>query len=75
MIDPQTQANKFIKNMGKDHSEGIEIVKANDANIMKVMELSVQFGRWVLIENVSTELDPSLEPILQQQVVKSGSGF
>jgi len=50
--------------MGKDHTEGIEIVKANDTNIMKVMELSVQFGRWVLIENVSTELDPSLEPIL-----------
>lgn len=41
MIDPQTQANKFIKNMGKDHQEGIEIVKANDPTIMKVMELSV----------------------------------
>jgi len=28
------------------------------------MELSVQFGRWVLMENVGIELDPSLEPIL-----------
>ena len=64
MIDPQTQANKYIKNMGRDHQEGIEIVKANDSNLMKVMELSVQFGRWVLIENVGKELDPSLEPIL-----------
>lgn len=39
-------------------------MKANDPTIMKVMELSVQFGRWVLIENVGTDLDPSLEPIL-----------
>ncbi|KAL4427402.1 hypothetical protein ABPG74_009674 [Tetrahymena malaccensis] len=75
MIDPQTQANKYIKNMGKDHLEGIEIVKANEATIMKTMELAVQFGRWVLIENVGTDLDPSLEPILQQQVVKQGSGY
>lgn len=41
MIDPQTQANKYIKNMGKDHNEGIEIIKANDSTLMKVMELSV----------------------------------
>lgn len=44
--------------------EGIEIVKANETTIMKTMELAVQFGRWVLIENVGTDLDPSLEPIL-----------
>jgi dynein heavy chain len=41
MIDPQTQANKYIKNMGKDHAEGIEIMKVNDPNLMKTMELSV----------------------------------
>lgn len=40
-------------------------MKANDPNLMKIMELSVQFGRWVLMENVGIELDPSLEPILQ----------
>ena len=40
-------------------------MKANDPNLMKVMELAVQFGRWVLMENVGIELDPSLEPILQ----------
>lgn len=64
MIDPQTQANKYIKNLGKEHSEGIEIMKVNDSNLMKQMELAVQFGRWVLLENVGIDLDPSLEPIL-----------
>ena len=65
MIDPQNQANKFVKNLGKDHPEGIEIMKVNDPNLMKQMELSVQFGRWVLLENVGIDIDPSLEPILQ----------
>ena len=42
---------------------------------MRSLELSVQFGRWVLLENVGRELDPSLEPILTQQVTKTGSSY
>lgn len=53
-----------MKNLGKEHTEGIEIIKANDPNLMKNMEVSVQFGKWVLLENVGMDLDPSLEPIL-----------
>ena len=75
MIDPQTQANKVIKNLGKDHEEGIEVMKANDPFLMRTMELAVQFGRWVLIENVGIELDQALEPIIQQQVTKQGSSM
>ena len=41
MIDPQTQANKFIKNMGKDHTEGLEILKTTDPNMMRAIELSI----------------------------------
>lgn len=41
-------------------------MKINDPNLMKLMELAVQFGRWMLLENVGIDIDPSLEPILQQ---------
>jgi len=27
MIDPQNQANKFIKNLGASHEEGLDVVK------------------------------------------------
>lgn len=41
---------------------------------MKTLELAIQNGKWFLLENVGTELDQSLEPILNQQIVKaSGS--
>lgn len=70
MIDPQNQANKYIKNMGKDQPEGIDQIKASDMNLMRTLELAIQFGKWVLLENVGQNLDPSLEPILQQQVIK-----
>lgn len=65
MIDPQTQANKYIKNMGKEyHEEGIDVVKMSDSNIMRTLEIAIQHGKWVLVENVGKELDPSLDPIL-----------
>jgi len=75
MIDPQTQANKFIKNLGKDHSEGLDVLKASDPNILKTIELSIQFGKWVLIENVGIELDPALDPIITRQVYKQGGSL
>jgi dynein heavy chain len=39
---------------------------------MKALERSIQSGNWFLVENVSEELDPSLEPILLKQIDKSG---
>jgi dynein heavy chain len=75
MIDPQSQANKYIKNLGKDHPEGIDIMKVSDPNLMRTLEMAIQFGKWVLLESVGVNLDPSLEPILLQQVVKQGSSY
>ena len=72
MIDPQTQANKFVKNLGRDNESGFQIQKASDGNLLKQIEYAIQYGRWILIENVGTELDPALEPVLLQQTFKQG---
>lgn len=45
MIDPQTQANKFIKNMGKDHAEGLDVLKISSNQLMRTLELAIQFGK------------------------------
>lgn len=75
MIDPQSQANKFIKNLGSKHEEGINVVKTTEPNLMRTIELAIQFGKWVLLEGVGKDLDPSLEPVLLQKVVKTGSSY
>ena len=41
---------------------------------MRALESAVQFGQPVLLENVGEELDPSLEPLLLQQVFKQAGG-
>ncbi|KAF4673078.1 Dynein heavy chain 1, axonemal [Perkinsus chesapeaki] len=75
MIDPQRQANKFIKTMGNSIDNGMDICKLSDANLLRTMELAIQFGKWVILENIGEELDPALEPILLQQKSKDGSGY
>lgn len=42
---------------------------------MRTIELAIQFGKWVLLEGVGKDLDPSLEPVLMQKVVKSGTSY
>jgi dynein heavy chain len=72
-IDPQGQANRFIKNLGKNPAaaeNGLEVVKMSDKNFLRALENGVRFGRWVLLENIGEELDAALEPILLQQKFK-----
>lgn len=70
MIDPQGQANKWVKNMEKDND--LQIIKLTDPNYLRTLENAIQFGQPVLLENVGEELDPSLEPVLLKQVFKQG---
>ena len=65
-IDPQRQANNFIKKWGKENEEGFIATKENDPKLIQALEQSIQFGRWMLLENIGLELDPVLEPVLTQ---------
>lgn len=48
------------------------VMKMNNANFIRSLENSVQFGTPLLLENVGEELDPVLEPLLLKQVYKQG---
>lgn len=65
-IDPQGQANKWIKNMEKEN--GLDIIKLSDKDFLRSLENAIRFGKPCLLENVGTELDPALEPVLLKQV-------
>ncbi|XP_069052852.1 dynein axonemal heavy chain 7 isoform X2 [Lepisosteus oculatus] len=70
MIDPQGQANKWVKNMEKANS--LHIIKLSDSDFVRTLENCIQFGTPVLLENVGEELDPILEPLLLKQTFKQG---
>nr|XP_021527285.1 dynein heavy chain 12, axonemal [Aotus nancymaae] len=70
MIDPQGQANKWIKNSEKENQ--LSVIKLSDSDYMRTLENCIQFGNPLLLENVGEELDPSLEPLLLRQTFKQG---
>uniref|UniRef100_H2ZME5 AAA+ ATPase domain-containing protein n=1 Tax=Ciona savignyi TaxID=51511 RepID=H2ZME5_CIOSA len=68
MIDPQGQANKWIKNMEKDNK--IAALKLSDPTYIRSMENCIQFGYPVLLENIGEEIDAILETVLLKQTYK-----
>ncbi|KAK7495478.1 hypothetical protein BaRGS_00013176, partial [Batillaria attramentaria] len=68
MIDPQAQANKWIKNMEKVNK--LEVIKFSDPNYIRSLENCLQFGNPCLLENIGEELDPILDSILLKQTFK-----
>ncbi|NXM23807.1 DYH7 protein, partial [Oxyruncus cristatus] len=70
MIDPQGQANKWVKNFEKENR--LNVIKISDTDYMRTVENCIQFGTPLLLENVGEELDPSLEPLLLKQTFKQG---
>lgn len=69
MIDPENQANKWVKNMEKESA--INVIRLSQRDYMRILENAIQFGQPVLLENVNEELDAVLEPLLLKQTFKS----
>jgi dynein heavy chain len=61
-IDPQGQANKWLKLMEKQR--GLKILKFSQGNYLKFLESSIRMGNPVLIENIYEDMDPAIEPLL-----------
>ena len=74
-IDPQGQANRWLKNMGKDKNmapNGLDARRMTEKKFLQGLENGIRFGKWIMIENVLEALDAALEPVLLQQVFKQG---
>ncbi|KAL2653371.1 hypothetical protein R1flu_021499 [Riccia fluitans] len=73
LIDPQGQANKWIKTMHKKNN--LQVMKLSDGDFVRKLENCITFGYPLLLENVMEELDPTLEPLLARAVFKSAGSL
>ena len=64
MIDPQGQANRWIKKTEKQNH--LQVTKMNNANLLRVFENNIRNGTPVLIEDISEFIDPSIENVLSK---------
>ncbi|XP_014284130.1 dynein axonemal heavy chain 7 isoform X1 [Halyomorpha halys] len=73
MIDPQGQANKWVKNMEKSNNLGV--IRLAQTDYVRLLENAIQFGQPMLLENIGEELDALLEPLLLKQTFKAGGAL
>ena len=69
MIDPQSQANKWIKNL--ENPNNLSVLKLSDMDFMRNIKRCIQFGQPALIENIREEMDVSLQSLLEKQTFKN----
>ncbi|KAI5607103.1 dynein heavy chain 1, axonemal, partial [Silurus asotus] len=68
-IDPQGQANKWIKTMASAKYH-LCCHTSLDRDFLRSLENAIRFGKPCLLENVGEELDPALDPVLMRQTFK-----
>lgn len=68
MIDPQGQANSWIKRMERDNK--LSTIKLSQGDYLRKLESAIRVGLPVLLENVEEQLEPSIDPVLLKQVFK-----
>ena len=71
MIDPQMQANKWIRK--KEELNNVLITTMRDGNLLRALENCIRLGRPLLIEDVGEQIEPALEPVLQKATFKNGA--
>lgn len=69
-IDPQEQANIWIKRMEK--SNRLQVIKFSQGNYMKILENCLEHGYPALIENILEDIEAPLDPILKMNTFKMG---
>lgn len=74
MIDPQVQANNWIKNM---EDKNLIIMRQNKPFKQLYFQLqnAMTLGYPILLENLSENVDSFFEPVLQKKLVKSGGSW
>ena len=70
MIDPQGQANRWIRNM---EGTKLRIIDLKMPGFLREVENAVQYGFPVLLQDILEEIDPALEPVLSKSILKIGN--
>jgi len=78
MIDPQGQANRWIKSREKARiaeNPQMCITTLNSRNLKDQIEFTMGEGLCLIIENVENEIDPMLDPVMDKAIIRKGKNM
>ncbi|CAH1393775.1 unnamed protein product [Nezara viridula] len=68
LIDPQSQANRWIK---KTYADNLIVIRLS-RNYMPLVERALQEGKTLLLEDVGESIDGALDPLIKKQFFNEG---
>jgi len=71
LVDPQQQANKWIRVM---QGQKLKVIDMKMKNFLRILESAIIFGLPVLLQDLSEEIDASIEPLLRKDIVSTSGG-
>lgn len=79
-IDPQMQANKWLKNLSEakmGDKKHVHVLKptTDQKTMSRVIENAMSMGQIVIFEDANETFDPLLDPLLAKQLKKEGSDW
>lgn len=74
MIDPEGQANKWIRNMEKSNDLSIVKMESESIEYIKAIDKAIQGGKALLLDDVQQEFDSCLYTVLGRKTFKSDVG-
>lgn len=69
IIDPQNQGIKWLK---KREDGNTSVIQLTQKNWTKIMQNAITNGHCVIIENLGSEIDAVLDPVLSRAIYKKG---
>ena len=73
MIDPQLQGIKWIKQKEGSPERNLAVVRLGQKDLLRKVEIALENGYTILIENMGETIDAVLMPVIQRATIKRGT--
>ena len=76
IIDPQMQAIKWLRSRFSNPDEQkLTVLQLSHRNWIRMLTTAISMGETVIIENVGSDIDATLDPVLAQSLTKKGRNW
>jgi dynein heavy chain len=70
IIDPQLQGINWLRKTWEPH--GLQVTRLSNPKMVKTIELAVEAGNPVMIENLENSIDAVIQPVYSRAIIKRG---
>jgi dynein heavy chain len=73
LVDPQQLAWTWLKKQQNAREKGMLVTKMTDPNFRRMLEMAIDQGLLVLVENLGEDIDVHIESLVRREITKYGN--